>query len=340
MKKKLLYIFLGIVLIGLGTAGYGYYVLNTGFDIDKKVYLYIDESKNYDALRQVLKDSAKVESISNFDVLAGVLDYKENMKSGRYEVTPGMNIYELVNKLRKGQQIAVKLKFNNIRTKEDLAKRLSDQLMINESALLDVLNNQQKCNELGFDTETVVAMFIPNTYEVYWDTDLDSFLNRMKKEYGTFWNEQRQEKAKAINMTPVEVSILASIVEEECMYSDEYHVVAGLYINRLHKGMLLQADPTVKFANGDFSIRRILHKHLAVDSPYNTYKHTGLPPGPIRVPSIKGIDAVLNYQKHGYIYMCAKEDFSGYHNFAETHAEHERNAVKYRKALNERGIYR
>lgn len=181
-------------------------------------------------------------------------------------------------------------------------------------------------------------MFIPNTYEVYWNTSAKNFMNRMKKEYDRFWNDSRKAKAKEIGMSPVEVAILASIVEEETAAYDEYPVVAGLYINRLKRNIPLQADPTVKFAWGDFTLQRILFSHLEIDSPYNTYKHTGLPPGPLRIPSIKGLDAVLNYQKHSYLYMCAKEDLSGRHNFAKTLAEHSRNAKKYQAELNRRKI--
>ncbi len=164
-------------------------------------------------------------------------------------------------------------------------------------------------------------------------------MNRMKKEYTSFWNESRKDKAKEIGLSPIEVSILASIVEEEATYSDEYSIVAGLYLNRLKRGQRLEADPTIKFALNDFSLRRILYKHLEVESPYNTYRNEGLPPGPIRIPSIKGIDATLSPQDHKYLFMCAKEDLSGRHNFATTHAEHLRNAARYQRALNERKIY-
>ena len=339
MKKKILYILLAIVVIGAVLAGYAYSVLNTGFSADKTVYIYIDESKDYNMLLSQIKDSAKVDNLSHFETLAGLMQYKDNLKTGRYAVKPGMNIYEVIKEFRRGQQAPVKLTFNNIRTKEDFAKRIDEQLMINSTELLGQLEGEQTCEELGFTEKTIPAMFIPNTYEFYWDISIDNFLKRMKKEYDSFWTESRLNKSKEIGLTPVEVSILASIVEEECMYADEYPIVAGLYINRLRKGQALQADPTVKFAVGDFSLRRILFKHLEVESPYNTYKHTGLPPGPIRIPSIKGIDAVLNYAKHDYLYMCAKEDFSGYHNFAKTHAEHEQNAIRYRRALSARGIF-
>lgn len=340
MKKKALFVLLILLVIAGALGFYGYTVITTGFNIDKTVYVYIDERRDYNVLLKELKDSARLENVSNFDMLASALNYKDNIKSGRYAVNPDMDIYALIKNLRNGHQTPVRLKFNNIRTKENLDQRIGEQLMFGEGKLLSELNNPQKCEELGFKQETVIAMFIPNTYEVYWDVSINSFLERMKHEYNVFWTDERKAKAKEIGLSPIEVSTLASIVEEECTYSAEYPIVAGLYLNRLHIGQALQADPTVKFAVGDFGLRRILNKHLEIDSPYNTYQNTGLPPGPIRVPSIKGIEAVLNYTKHDYFYMCAKEDFSGYHNFAKTFSEHERNAAKYRIALNARKIYK
>lgn len=340
MKKKILLVLFVLILVIGGVGLYGYSILSTGFNIDKTVYIYIDNKRDYKTILQELEDSAHLRSVSNFNLLASLLDYKENIRTGRYAVSQNMNIYDLIKNLRSGHQTPVRLKFNNLRTKENLAQRIGEQLMFGENALLSKLNDSQKCENLGFNIETIVAMFIPNTYEIYWDISLDNFLERMKYEYDTFWTNERIAKAKEIGLTPVEVSTLASIVEEECTYSDEYPLVAGLYINRLRIGQALQADPTVKFAVGDFSIRRILNKHLEAESPYNTYLHQGLPPGPIRIPSIKGIDSVLNYTKHDYLYMCAKEDFSGYHSFAKTYSEHERNAAKYRMALNTRKIYK
>jgi len=339
MKKKIIYFLLAVIVIGAAFAGYAYSVLNTGFSVDKTVYLYINEKKDYNNLLVQVRDSAKVENLSHFETLAGLMDYKDNLRTGRYAVKPGMNIYELIKNLQRGQQVPVRLTFNNIRMKEDFAKRIGEQLMMTDSELLEKLDNEKICEELGFNGKTIPALFIPDTYELYWDISTDNFLKRMKKEYDSFWTEDRMNKSKEIGLAPIEVSILASIVEEECMYTNEYPTVAGLYLNRLRRGQALQADPTVKFAVGDFNLRRILFKHLEVESPYNTYKHTGLPPGPIRIPSIKGIDAVLNYAKHDYLYMCAKEDFSGYHNFAKTHAEHEQNAARYRRALSARGIF-
>ncbi|MBK5720839.1 endolytic transglycosylase MltG [Dysgonomonas sp. Marseille-P4677] len=338
MKKTISYITLTIVIVGIAVAAYGYSIINTGFDIKKTTYIYIDERKDYNILLKELKDSAKIESISSFEILASTMGYKGNLRTGRYAVTPDMNILTFIRNLRSGHQAPINITFNNIRTKEDFSERISNQLMIDEEKLLSTLKNPEKCNTFGFTTETIIAMFIPNTYQFYWDISLDSFLQRMNKEYNKYWNEDRLAKAKTINLSSIEVSTLASIVEEECTYTDEYPIVAGLYLNRLQLGQALQADPTVKFAVGDFSLRRILNKHLEIDSPYNTYKYSGLPPGPIRMPSIKGLEAVLNHATHDYLYMCAKEDFSGRHNFAKTFSEHQRNASLYRNELNKRGI--
>lgn len=344
MKKrglKIAGVLISIILVAAIVGGiYVYNVINTGFDIDKTVYIYIDSNKDYAKLLNDIEKTAKVQNISDFDKAASWLKYKSNLKVGRFAIKPDMNILEVIRLLRSGTQSPVKLTFNNIRTKKDLTKRISEQLMMDESSLFATLDNAQICENFGFTTETIVAMFIPNTYELYWDISIDNFLKRMNNEYKKFWTEDRLTKAKAIGLSPIKVSILASIVEEECMFADEYPIVAGLYLNRLNRKQLLQADPTVKFAVGDFTLRRILNKHLETDSPYNTYKYEGLPPGPIRIPSIKGIDSVLNYTKHDYIFMCAKEDFSGRHNFAKTAQEHGINAAKYRTELNRRGIFR
>lgn len=343
MKKNLrnffLLLFVALLVLGAGLGAYLYNVVKTGFDIQKVTYIYIDESKDYDKILQQIKDSAKVSNLSNFELIASYRNYPQNIKTGRYAVNPQDNIWNVVNKLNRGLQTPTKVTFNNIRLKADLAKRISEQLMFSEEEFLAVLNDPQQCEAYGLNTETIVSFFIPNTYEFYWDVTVDAFMARMKKEYSNFWTPARLEKAKKINLSPEEVSTLASIVEEECRYTDEYPIVAGLYLNRLKRGQLLQADPTVKFAVGDFSIQRVLNKHLETASPYNTYKYAGLPPSPIRIPSIKGIDAVLNYKEHNYLYMCAKEDFSNRHNFATTLAEHNRNAARYRQALNKEKIY-
>jgi UPF0755 protein len=219
-----------------------------------------------------------------------------------------------------------------------MARNVSRQLMIDSTEVAKLINDTAYIQKMGYTKETLPALFIPNTYEVYWDMSAEDFMARMQKEHKAYWNEKRMKQAEAIGLTPVEVATLASIVEEETANQAEKPMVAGLYINRLKKGMLLQADPTVKFSLQEFGLKRILFKHLEVDSPYNTYKYAGLPPGPIRVPSYQGLESVLNYTKHNYIYMCAKEDFSGTHNFAVTSAQHAANARKYQQALNRRGI--
>lgn len=330
-------LFFVFLIAGVGVWGYRL-AWAPNFMPQETVYIYIGKDKSFTDLCRQLQDSADCSRIGSFKQLAGMLKYQANIRTGRYAVSPGMSNLQLLNDLRRGHQVATRLTFNNIRFKEDLAERLDEQLMLDKDELLSLLNDSAYCDSLGFTTETITSLFIPNTYEVYWNIPADKLMQRMKREYIAFWTDARLEKAKAIGLTPAEVATLASIVEEETAASDEYPIVAGLYLNRLHRGIPLQADPTVKFAVGDFTLQRILFEHLEVNSPYNTYKHAGLPPGPLRIPTIKGMDSVLNYMKHNYLYMCAKEDFSGRHNFAATLTEHNRNANRYRAELNRRKI--
>lgn len=336
-------IFVAILLIiAIICCSYYYYrlIISTPFNIKDTVYIYVDSDKDYQSILTQLDTTAHIKNVDHFKLISNLTGYPENIKTGRYKITTKTDITTLIRNLKAGHQSPVKLKFNNIRLKEDLADRLSNQLMLSKSEILAALNDSVICNKYNFDLDNIIAMFIPNTYEIYWDTSLEAFLGRMNNEYNKFWNNTRKQKAKEQGLSQIEVSTLASIVEEECFYTDEYPVVAGLYLNRLRRGQLLQADPTVKFAIGDFSLQRILYKHLEIDSPYNTYLHLGLPPGPIRMPSIKAIDAVLNAEEHDYLYMCAKEDFSGRHRFASTHTEHEHNAFLYRNELNKRQIFK
>ena len=340
MKKLILFGLLLLVVV-IGACGTTVYMIcyQPNFQVKGKKYIYIyEDNKNFESLCKVLQDSTDCRHFQLFKILADYRGYPENMKSGRYAIEPGMNNLTLLNRLRLGQQTPVRITFNNVRLMTDLISRLTGQLMISEEQLLPLLTDEKLCDSLGFDTTTIKTMFIPNTYEVYWNISAEKLVERMKREHDIFWNENRRKKAEELRLSPVEVSILASIVEEETALADEFPVVAGLYINRLYKGWRLEADPTVKYAIGDFSLRRVLFSHLEVASPYNTYLHEGLPPGPIRVPSIQCIDAVLNYTKHNYMFMCAKEDFSGRHNFAVTLSEHNRNAAKYQAELNKRGI--
>jgi UPF0755 protein len=349
IKKKTIKIISGIViLLVLALAivgGIAYNKLNTRvLDAEKinkrqlPLLVYIDEKKDYNDLLFQLESTVQIRDIGFFKRLAEAMKYPENIKTGKYEINRNTTYIELVRMLRSGRQVPVQLTFNNIRLKKDFAEKIGNQLMFDSTVLLDKLNDPLVTESLGFDTTSIMTMFIPNTYEVYWNISVDKFLEKMKKEYHHFWTEERRTKAAAIHLNPVDVAILASIVEEETAKKSEYPVIAGLYLNRLRKGMLLQADPTVKFAVGDFTLRRILFQHLEINSPYNTYKNYGLPPGPIRIPSISGIDGVLNYQTHPYLYMCAKEDFSGSHNFAVTLSEHTRNAQKYQAALSRNNI--
>lgn len=326
-------------LVLLAAAIYLYRLIFAPFLPEETIFIYIDEEKDYEEVVGQLDEKAGLPSGKIFRLLAERMHYPNNVKSGRYAIDPGMTMPDVIRLLRSGNQAAVKLTFNNIRTSEDLAGRLAQQLMVDSLTLLQSLRDPLVAENYGFSPENFVAMFIPNTYEVYWSTNVEGLLMRMKKEYERFWNDSRRKKAGKLNLTPEEVSTLASIVEEEATYTDEYPIVAGLYLNRLKRGMRLEADPTVKFSVGDFSLRRILYSHLEVESPYNTYKRAGLPPGPIRIPSIAAIDATLSPGQHDYLFMCAKDDLSGRHNFAVTHAEHARNAARYQRALNQRGIF-
>jgi len=240
--------------------------------------------------------------------------------------------------LKSGNQEPVKLRFQNLRMKENLAGFVSKKLELDSTKLVSLLDSDQLIHKYGFNKDNIYAMFIPNSYEVYWNTDADQFFERMNDEYQKFWTDERKSKAEKIGLSPIQVSILAAIVDAEALHDDEMPTIAGLYMNRYKKGTPLQADPTVIFANKDFTIKRVLNKYLSKESPYNTYRHSGLPPGPIMMPSINAIDAVLNYKKHNYIYMCAKEDFSGYHNFAVTAAEHQANARRFQQALDKLNI--
>jgi UPF0755 protein len=246
----------------------------------------------------------------------------------------------LVNLLRSGEQEPVKLVFNEARTKQDFLEVVNNQIEADKDELQSLMSDDDFLKEYGLNSKNVLTLFIPNTYEFYWNTSAHLFIDRMAKENEKFWTKNRIQKAQKLGLTKAEVSILASIVQQESRVVDEQPVIAGVYLNRIKKGMHLQADPTVIFAIGDFTIKRVLNVHLDFDSPYNTYKYAGLPPGPICLPYSTTIDAVLNRKPHNYIYFCAKEDFSGRHNFAANIAEHDRNAAKFRRALNARKIFK
>ena len=340
-NKRISPVLLNIGLLAILAVLFTAYVFlapNSHTSGNKSQYLLIPDNSTFETVTQQLSETGALRSVFTFTLTAKVYGYK-NIKPGRYEINPGISNLRLVHKLKTGRQSALKLTFNNIRTKEQLAGRLSKQIMADSASILQHLNDSAFLTKYELNPNTSVALFIPDTYEVFWDMDADELFERMKKEYDRFWSDERKEKAALIPMTEVEVSTLASIVEEETNSKSERPIVAGLYINRLKTDMPLQADPTVKFAYGDFSLRRITGTHLRTQSPYNTYKNKGLPPGPIRLATASGIDAVLNHEKHNYIFMCAKETLNGEHNFAATYAEHQVNARKYQKALDERKIF-
>ncbi len=302
-------------------------------------YFFIPTGSDFEDVMIALEDGGYLKNAESFKWVAQQKNYTK-VKPGRYKLINNWSNNDLVNTLRAGNQTPVRVTFNNIRTMPELAGRVSHYLEADSLSFLQAFTNEKHFNDLGFNLANAPALFIPNTYELWWNTSPEGFIKRMMTEYEKFWNESRRSKAKAAGLTPAEVSTLAAIVDEETIKQDEKPMVAGLYINRLKKNIRLQADPTVKYALGDFSIQRVLSKDLKIDSPYNTYRYAGLPPGPIRIPSVSGIEAVLNYTQHKYLYMCAKEDFSGYHNFAKTLKQHNINAAKFQRALNAQRIYR
>ena len=303
-KKIIVTIVIIILLLGIILGILGYRILySNNISPQASSFIYIPTSSSFDDVMDILKKENILEKEKTFRWVAKQKNYIQHVKGGRYRIKEGMNNNELVNMLRSGRQEAVNFTFNNIRTKEQFAQRVSEQLEMDYDNLLSFLKNEKKLKSYNINVETVLTIFIPNTYQLWWNTSVDDFVERMYKEYQKFWTESRLEKAKNIELSPTEIIILASIVEEENHRTDEQPRIAGVYINRLKKNMPLQADPTVKFALQDFGRKRILKKDLEIDSPYNTYKYTGLPPGPIRIPSSTCVDAVLNYEKHNYIYM-------------------------------------
>ena len=292
---------------------------------------------------QVYAEMEEKDLIKNMSTLKMLLNrgkYAAHVHPGHYVFTAGMNNLAIAKMLRGGHQTAVKLTFNNIRTKAELAGEIAQVLEIDSTEFLSQLNDSAYLSSKGFTKDNAICLFIPNTYELYWNTSSEKLLQRMNKEYKAFWNNARTEKARKLGLNSKQVITLASIVQsEQQVHSDERNIIAGLYLNRLKKGMKLESDPTVVYAVGDFSIRRVLDIHKQIDSPYNTYMHEGLPPGPILIPDISSIDAVLNPDHNNFIFMCAKEDFSNYHNFTDDYNVHLKNARLFRAALDKRNIF-
>ena len=335
-KTKLFVIITVLAIIVVASAVFTVPFFSSGASKAKTIYIYPDmtESAFSDSLKADFGQAyaRRVMMLSNYRRIV------TPRHIGAYRVEKGMSPFDLWRKLSSGAQSPVKFTFNNLRTVADFAESASRQLCMDKNDILRLLTDSASCASFGFTPQTVPAMLIPDTYEVYWSVKPEKLLEKMHDNYIRFWNDERKTKAKKLGLTPEEVVTLASIVEEETAYSPEKGKVSRLYLNRLSKGMKLQSDPTVKFAIGDFSLKRILHKHLAANSPYNTYAVQGLPPGPIRMPEKSTVNAVLNAPPHDYIYMCAKADFSGSHEFTASYAEHLRYARLYQTALNRRGI--
>jgi len=301
-------------------------------------FFYIHTGSTYKDVLDGLEEQDIIRSRTSFDWVARELGYANRVKAGKYKISRGMSNFDIVKLLRAGRQTPVNLTITKLRTKQDLVRKISSNLEADSTTFRALLSDQVYLRQFGLDTNTVMCAFVPNSFQFYWNTDAEGAFKKIQKETAAFWNEDRKAKARHLNLTTVQVTILASIVEEETNKNDEKPLISSVYLNRFRKGMRLQADPTVKFALQDFGLRRIREAHLAYESPYNTYQVTGLPPGPICTPSIKTIDAVLNTPDTDYIYFCAKADFSGYHAFAATYDEHMKNAHAFHAALNARGI--
>lgn len=332
---KSLIIFLVVSILFITGIFYGYQVLytpNVLVDQQDRVLVIPDDATFVD-LQHILIDEEYVRDPVSFSFLARLMDYDKMIKPGRYLLEHDMNNLSAVRKLRKGEQIPVKITFANVRLIDDLSEKITRNIGVTVGEFKAAVVRFAMNNAYGFNEDNVRSMFIPNTYEVYFTITADDLVDRMHEEYVSFWNDERKTKADSIGLTPLQVSILASIVQAETRIVKEAPTIAGLYINRLKKDMALQADATLVFASGDFSLKRVLDVHREIDSPYNTYQHRGLPPGPINIPEITSIDAVLNYQPSDYLYMCAREDFSGYHNFTPSLTEHLNNARRYQQAL-------
>ncbi|MES2388809.1 MAG: endolytic transglycosylase MltG [Bacteroidota bacterium] len=331
-----------LIVVAFFFASFSYYAYQICFTPNLQVgmgpkMLYIPTGSKYMDVANTLKDGNYLVDKLSFSFMAKLMGYQDKVKPGAYLIPENSTNLQVVRMLKNGQQSPVKLTFNNLRLKSDLIDMLDKKLEPSSEQIAAILNNPDSVSKFGFDTTTIVCMFIPNTYEMFWNVSARGLVKRMDKEYKRFWNDERLAKAKTLGLSPVQVTVLASITEAETKKADEMPRVAGVYLNRLNKGMELQADPTVVFAVGDFTIKRVRAGHKQKDSPYNTYMYHGLPPGPINLPSITAIDAALSPEKHNYLYFCAREDFSGYHNFSDDFQKHLQNARIYQKALDAAG---
>lgn len=338
-KRAILIVSVIIILIAAAFTAYFYKVFTAPVSTCDDYRIYIRSSDTQESILAAIMESDPEAKTKGLNYLLNHRNYDSNIHTGCYTLKSGATPKQVADMLTSGAQTPVRLIINSTRTVGQMVRNITNQIMIDSAAIAERLSNAHFLDSLGYTPATVFCMIIPNTYEVYWNISADALIKRLIKERDRFWNDFRRSKANSIGLSENEVMTLASIVEEETAKSDELPVVAGLYMNRLKKKMPLQADPTVIFALGGERPKRVLKEHLEVNSPYNTYKNAGLPPAPIRFTNTRSIDAVLNYTKHNYLYMCAKEDFSGYHNFATTLSRHNANARRYQRALSRAGIY-
>jgi len=337
--RKFIIALVVLIIIGLGCTCLFYYLRYFGPNVSgKQEYLYIHTGATFDDVYKTIRDEGIVKDTTTFHWAAINMKYTSRVKAGRYHLHEGMSNRKLINMLASGTQDPVTLSFHNLRLKQQFAGFVAKKIEPDSITILNLLDSADFVKQYGFTTDNVYTMFLPNSYQMYWNTSPEKFFKRMYANYDKFWSPERKQQAADINLSPVQVSILASIVDAEALHDDEMPTIAGLYLNRLKKGMKLESDPTVIFAKNDFTIHRVLNRDLTVVSPYNTYQHTGLPPGPIMMPSVAAVKSVLDYQKNDYLYMCAKADFSGYHAFATNVADHLVNAHKFQQALNARHI--
>ena len=336
MKKVFIWTFLVGLILGAAVAVWGFISFKGDAVVVEKEF-YVSRNTTYQELVDSLKPSIKHHFA--FDLYAERLTLEDSYKRGHYVVKPGMNVIEIVRMFKLGLQTPVGVTMNNVKIPAQLAGKLAKQFEADSVEFMQVLTDEALAKKMGFDSHlTMFSIFLPNTYEFYWTATPSEFVDRMYKEYKRFWSEERDAKRKRSGLNRVEVATLASIVYEETRKVDEMPRVAGVYINRLRKGMPLQADPTIKYAMQQFGLRRILKSYLKYPSPYNTYINKGLPPSPICMPSVEAIDAVLNFEKHEYLYFCARHTFDGYHNFAKSYSDHLKNARLYQTELNKRKI--
>lgn len=332
-KKLILFLIFSVLLISF--AFYAWQITYTpNILVGKQARpLVIPRGATFKHVQGLLHEGDYTQDLISFSFLSKLMDYDKHVKPGRYLLQPNLSNIEAIRILRAGIQEPVNITFNNVRLISDLSEKITQSLNMKpeefEAALIGFAMN----NPYGFDKDNILTMFIPNTYEVYFNVSPEDLIERMHREFEKYWNETRRQKADAIGLTPIEVSILASIVQAESVKRDEAPIIAGLYLNRLKKDIPLQADPTLVFAVGDFTLKRVLNEHKEIDSPYNTYRNRGLPPGPVNMPEIFALEAVLNYKPSNYLYMCAKEDFSGRHNFTHSYRQHLNNASRYQRAL-------